>query len=738
MLLAAREGSVLRGVRVASDCVKRGDPLRGDGTAIGLPQLSNSDGSGILTAQHTVFPGRDLIQAAPWRTSIMADVRKISAIVAAGFVGYRRLSGGADDRALARLRALRRDLIGPTIAQHRGRVVRRTEDGIILQFRSVVDAVRCAIDVQRGMIERNAGLRPEGCIELCVGIHLGDAVADANGVMGEGANIAAGLQSVASPGAICLSEDAYRRVKARLDPSVSVRGLIAPGNTTGRIRVFSLEITGSGQRRSRMNAKPLLRIPRVRLMPIALWLVLVSSAAWYFIGPRLGASVESILRQAPAHLSIVVLPFRNLSYDPSQDYFADGVTENLTADLSRIRNSFVIARNTASSFKGATGDASAISKQLGVRYVLEGSVLRDGSRVSVDAQLVDGDTGAGVWDEHFDDDLVDVFKLQERVVARLANALGHELVKAEAQSSLRATNPDVIDLDMRGWSLASMQTTRDSNQAARGWFERALKLDPNDADALAGMARTYLDDYSFGWTDPGIDYDAAILAAADRSIALSPGNARAYHVKSAYLFLSRRAVEALGAADAGLLANPNFAALYGSRSGAEISLGRFERAISDAQQAMQLSPRDPIIGIWHVLWGDAELGLGNFDNAVEQYRKAIAAGLHTYVPYANMAAGFALAGKIGDARTAMAEARRLNPGLTVKALMAHAPDLPRLSDGAGRAGLQDEGSGAVARSPATVVGATAVGRAETTGQARASSGGNLSISDRLAGRLGKN
>ena len=669
---------------------------------------------------------------------MMADVRKIAAIVAADLVVRSRLTGADESRTLARLQALRRDLIGPIIALYNGRVVKRSGDRTILEFRSVADAVRCAIKAHEGMIERNAGRPPQRCIELRIGIHFGDVVEDDNGdLMGEGVAIAARLQGMAVPGAICLSEDAYRRVKPRFDRPVKVCGVIVPKGTARRVRVYSLQVAGSGQRKSRMNATLAERSPRGRLILIAALVGLIFSGAWYFTGARSGANVEA--RQASAHLSIVVLPFRSLSYDPSQDYFADGVTENLTADLSRIRNSFVIARDTAFSFRGARHDAGEISKELGVRYVLEGSVLRDGSRVSVDAQLVDGDTGAAVWNEHFDDDLVDLFKLQDKVVARLATTLGHELVDAEAEGSLRATNPDVVDLDMRGWSLVSMQTTREGNLAARGWFEQALKLDPNDADALAGMARTHLDDYSLGWTDPGIDYDAAILGAADRSITLSPGNARAYHVKSTYLFLSHRTVEALGAAEAGLLANRNHAALYASRSGAEISLGRFERAISDARQATELSPRDPTIGLWHVLWADAALGLGNFDDAVEQYRKAIAAGLHTYVPYASMAAAFALAGKMDNAKLAMAEARRLNPALTVKGLMAQAPDLPRLSDGARKAGLQaEDGPEAARSSPATVKRPIAFAPTETTGRARGSDAGNLSMSDRLARRAGKN
>jgi adenylate cyclase len=429
----------------------------------------------------------------------------------------------------------------------------------------------------------------------------------------------------------------------------------------------------------------------------------------------------------------VVLPFTSISKDPSQDYFADGITDNLTTDLSRIRSSFVIARNTAFSFKGKDIDAREISKELGVRYVLEGSVQRNQNHVSVNAQLIDGNSGAGIWAERFEDAMADVFRLQNQVVARLANTLGHELVKAEAQYSLRHVNPDAIDLDMRGWAMVSQRVTKDGNLAARGWFEQALKIDPDDADALAGMAVTYLGEYSFGWAGPAIDYEQAILGAVDRSIALAPDNMHAHQVKASYLFQARRPNEALNAAEAGLAVNPNYAALYGSRSGAEMSLGRFEQAITDAQQAMRLSPRDPIIGVWHVLWADAELGRGNYNVAIEHYRSAIVAGFHTYIPYTDLAAAYALAGRMDEAKSALAEARRLREGLTVEWLMAHAPNVPRLFDGVRKAGLPEGGSAAEG-SPTTVAASSTIAPAATTGQTRGSGGSDAPITLKPANR----
>jgi len=653
----------------------------------------------------------------------MADARKLAAIVAADVVGYSRLVGADEDRTLARLRALRSDLIDPTIALHNGRVVKRTGDGFLVEFRSVVDAVRCAVEVQNGMLERNAGLPPERRIEFRIGIHLGDVVEESDGdLMGDGVNIAARLEGIAAPGAICLSEDAYRQVRTRIDVAVSDLGETELKNIAIRVRVFSLQVgrsapTKPGAKPSEPSAR---RVPLPTAAGIAALLVLASAGAWYYVGANHGVSIGSSMKRAAAHLSIVVLPFTNLSNDASQDYFADGITENLTTDLSRIRSSFVIAHNTASTFKGKSINAREISNELGVRYVLEGSVQRDQSRVRINAQLIDGNSGAQIWAERFEDDMADVFRLQDHVVDRLANTLGHELVKAEAQNSIGHVNPDAIDLDMRGWALASQHVTKDSNLVARGWFEQALKIDPDDADALAGVAQTYLEDYTLGWTGPDIDYDKAILGAADGSIAIAPDNAAAYHVKAYYLFLSRRANEALSAAEAGLAVNPNYAGLYGARSGAEISLGRFEQAISDAQRAMRLSPRDPYIGIWHVLWADAELERGNFDVAIEHYRDAIDTGLHTYFPYANMAAAYALAGRIDEAKSALAEARRLKADLTVEWQMKHAPNSPRLFDGLRKAGLPEGGSAEGLQAAVTV--STIIVPAATTGQTRSRDG----------------
>ena len=624
----------------------------------------------------------------------MGETRKLAAILVSDVVGYSRLTGADEDRILARLRALRGDLIDPTIAVHHGRIVKRTGDGSIVEFRSVVDAVNCAIEVQRAMVERNAGVAPDKRIEFRIGIHLGDVVEESDGdLMGDGVNIAARLQGVAKPGGICLSEQAYWQVKGRLDLKVTDLGPTPLKNIADPVRVYSLNIEKRGEAQSARPAAPALAKKNFLLAPLAVGVaslcVIAAVSVWLF---------QNLHRSAPAdpgHLSMVVLPFANLSGDPNQEYFADGITENLTTDLSRIRKSFVIAPRTALTYRGKSVDAKEVGKELGVRYVVEGSVQRDQNRVRVNAQLIDAASGAHLWAERFEEDVADLFKLQDQVVARLGNTLGFELVKAEANKSARSTNPDAIDQTMRGWATIwegiqqqVMTEKQDLYYAARTLFERALAIDPNYADALAGDAMTYQVDYLYGWSPAGTDYEGKIIGQADRAIALAPDDARAYYPKSTYLRMTHRANESIQVANDGLATNPNSSQLYSARSQAEAELGRFDQAISDAEQAIRLSPRDPQVGLRYVIIGDAEVGLGRLDAAIEEYRKAIDTGYRNRV--VNMAGAYALQGKMDEAKSVLAEALRANPKLTVKMLTERFAVPPALAEGLRKAGLREE------------------------------------------------
>src|ERR1700678_1767370 len=609
----------------------------------------------------------------------MSETRKIAAILVSVVVGYSRLAGADEDRTLARLRALRSDLIDPTISVHHGRIVKRTGDGSVIEFRSVVDAVRCATEVQHAMGERNAGVAPENRIEFRIGIHLGDVVEESDGgLMGDGVNIAARLEGVCEPGAICLSEDAYRQVKGRLDVAVSDLGHTQLKNIAEPIRVYSLRVGFPAQTKPAMGVKSTAAKNRWALtllaIGIAALLVLIGGGAWWFLAG--GRSTPA----SAARLSIVVLPFTNLSNDPAQDYFADGVTENLTTDISRLRNSFVIARNTAFTFKGKNLDAKAISKELGVRYVLEGSVQRDANRVRVNAQLIDAESGAHVWADRFEDDVVDLFKLQDDVVARLAGTLQVELLNAEAQRSLndRPRNPDAIDLTMRGMALLNQPFTKASRFQAREFFEQALTLDPTNADALAGTAFVDMSDYNQDWSGQQ-DLYARAIQRAEQALLLNPDQPYAHYAKARLIMMKAKPNDAVSAnrviaeAEATLRAAPSFARAYWPMAAGEQLLGNYGQSISRLEQAVRISPRDSNIGTWHMEMGRNLLGLGRTDAAVQEGLKAIDSGYRTAQSYMALAAFLAAADNVPEAKAALAEAMNLNPKLSVAWLHAHTP-----------------------------------------------------------------
>ena len=346
------------------------------------------------------------------------------------------------------------------------------------------------------LIERNAGVPPEKRIEFRVGIHLGDVVEESDGdLMGDGVNIAARLEGIAKPGAICLSEDAYRQVKGRLDLTVSdlgptqLKNIAEPiGSTRWSRRAGPSEgrdaSGGEPRRRARREGA---RCWRCRLSQSPS-LLAAGAAAWHFAVANRPPAIASAPPAEAAHLSIVVLPFTNLSGDPTQDYFADGITENLTTDLSRLSGSFVIARNTAFTFKGKNADAREIGKELGVRYVLEGSVQRDQNQVRVNAQLIDAESGGHLWAERFDKPLSNLFSMQDEIVASLASQLGAELITNEARRAERTPNPDSMDLYFQGMAWFNKGRNPADIARARGFFERALALDPDNLDAAVGMA----------------------------------------------------------------------------------------------------------------------------------------------------------------------------------------------------------------------------------------------------------
>ena len=627
--------------------------------------------------------------------------RRLAAILAADVAGYSRLMG-EDEAGTARIVRERREASAPIVRGFGGRLVKTTGDGLLLEFPSVVAAVECAILIQKTMADENAALPDHRRLLYRIGVNLGDVLVEGDDILGDGVNVAARLEGVCEPGRVCVSGSAHEHVRGRIAAQFADLGELDLKNIARPVRAFALSpaaVAAASVAAPEAPAAPSPSAPgspdhagppapkkRPRFAPLAagiatLFLV-AAGGAWYFGANRPAAfSPNAATSSTPAHFSIVVLPFANLSGDSSQDYFADGITENLTTELSRTHGSFVIARNTAFTFKGKSVDAKAIGKELGVRYVLEGSVQREGGRVRVNAQFVDAETGAHLWADRFEDDVADLFKLQDEIVARLANTVGLEIVKAEAAKGKRSKNPDAIDLTMRGLALLGQgQSWKDKarNDTARDLFEQALALDPNDPDALAGAAEVYASEF-FWWKRPGVDYEAKIFDLVERAIAVAPGSVAPYQAKTDYLLAVRRYEDGLSAADAGLAVNPNAAGLYFSRGWLEINLGRFERAKSDVQQAIRLSPRDPTIDDWQLALGSAELGLGQYDVAIEAFQKADAGGCCQTAPELSLAAAYALTGQMEKAQSALAKARRTEPNVSIKWMVdRHAPDLPPL------------------------------------------------------------
>ena len=558
----------------------------------------------------------------------MSETRKIAAILVADIVGYTRLAGADEDRTLARLRALRSDLIDPTIAVHHGRVVKRTGDGSLIEFRSVVDAVRCAIEVQNGLLERNAGVPPKRRIEFRVGIHLGDVVEEADGdLMGDGVNIAARLAGICKPGAICLSEDAYRQVKGRLDLAVTDLGPTQLKNIAEPIRVYSLEVGKPAQ------AKP--------------------------------APAPASEKFAPPRLSIVVFPFANIGGDPEQEHFVDGVTESLTTDLSRIRRAVVIARNTAFTYKAKPLDVKTIGRELNVRYVLEGSVQRGGNRMRVNVQLIDAETGDHLWAERFDKSVADLFDMQDEIVARLAGALNAQLVAAEARRAEQAPNPNSMDFYFQGQAWFNKTLIRDNVAQARSFFDRALSADPDNVEALIGSATADVAGGANSFvTDPAAAFTAA-EAKLTRALSSIPDHARGHMLLGLVDIFTKRAAQGIAECEHALALDRNLANAHSIIGHGKIYIGRAEETEPHIAEALRLSPRDTWAYIWMSTAGRAKNHLGSYEEAVAWCRRSIEANRNYPRPHFWLGAALAQLGRLDEARLAVKAGLALDPAFSI-------------------------------------------------------------------------
>jgi TolB-like protein len=552
--------------------------------------------------------------------------RRLAAILVADVAGYGRLTQSDEEGTLARLRTLQRELFLPKIAEHRGRVVKTTGDGMLVEFASVVDAVRCAFETQRALGAQNAPIPADRRIELRIGINLGDVMVEDDGdLMGDSVNVAARLEALAEPGGICVSEDAYRYLRGKVDA------------------VF----TDLGAQRLKNVAEP------VRVYAVAPWGAAPSTRA---------AATTS--NRAP-RLSIVVLPFANLSGDPEQDYFVDGVTESLTTDLSRIFSAFVIACSTAFAYKGKVADLRKIARELNVRYVLEGSVQRSRGRMRVNVQLIDGETGRHLWAERFDKPIADLFDMQDEIVARIANQLQAELVTAEARRAQQAPNPDAIDLVFQGRAALYRGFSPDMLAQARRCFERALELDPGNVDALVGAA-TVNDVVGSGhMTDDPRPFMAAAETALSKALAAAPHHARAHCLMGMVLCSTNRASRGIDELERALAIDPNLAIARGFMGLAHVFIGRADETEAHVLEALRLSPRDAFVYLWFLNVGYAKMCLGQYEEALLWLRKSIDANRNNPWAFLDLAACLAHLGHLDEARAEVRALLEVEPRFTI-------------------------------------------------------------------------
>ncbi|MGF6174245.1 adenylate/guanylate cyclase domain-containing protein [Ensifer sp. 4252] len=596
----------------------------------------------------------------------MSDTRKIAAILVADVVGYSRLAGLDEERILARLRTLRSDLIDPTIAVYNGRIVKRTGDGSIIEFRSVVDAVRCAIEVQSAMQERNAGVPEDRRIEFSIGIHLGDVVEESDGdLMGDGVNIASRLEGIARPGAICLSEDAYRQVKARLDLAVTDLGATQLKNIVEPIRVYALEIglarKADGPAPAPSSAKPHPPPPAAYGLP-----------------------------EKP---SIAVLAFDNMSGDTEQAYFSDGISEDIITDLSRLSELHVIARNSSFVYKNAAVSVPDVAKALGVRYVLEGSVRKAGNRVRVTAQLIDANDGGHVWANRFDRDLTDIFAVQDELTREIVAALKIQLTGSD-QSPLAGRRPvDVkaYELLLRGREQASVHT-RLANAAGRSLAEAAIAIDPDYAAAHALIAFTHVLDYINDWSaDPEQSLRTG-RTLAEQAVVMADDQPDCRCALSVACMWMRELDRARDEAHLGLALAPNSVQLHMALAHALIFSGEPKAALGELDISMRLDPLYPEVLLQFL--ADAHFSLGNYETAILAIEARLMRNPHSETAFALLASCHGHLGRPDQSRQAWNRALELNPNFSIDRRRRVLPfrnpdDFERRVEGLRKAGLVD-------------------------------------------------
>jgi TolB-like protein len=519
----------------------------------------------------------------------MAATRRLAAILAADVAGYSRLMGADEEGTLERLKALRRELLDPKIAEHHGRIVKTTGDGLLVEFHSVVDAVRCAVEVQRAMAERNAGAPAEKRIEFRFGIHQGDIIVEDGDIFGDGVNLAARLEGLAEPGGICVSG----RVRA---------------DAAGKVDVAFDDL---GEQSLKNIARPL-RVYRVRL------------------GEAPETNTPTAALALPDKPSIAVLPFANMSGDPEQEYFADGMAEEIITALSRIRWLFVIARNSTFTYKGQAVDVKRVGRELGVRYVLEGSVRKGGNRVRITAQLIDAHGGAHLWADRFDGSLDDVFDLQDKIAVSVAGVIEPALRAAEIRRSTERPTRDLTAYDLYLRAIAHSSVSKAALSSRLDLLEQAIDRDPHYGPALTAAAycRVFID--INGWTEDRGQNRSAAIDRAERALeSVGDDPETLVYAAGALAYFGENIDAMLALVDRALTLNPSFARGWVMSAQARIWAGQPDLAIEHVERAMRLSPRD-LPGVHSFLVGLAHFLSQRFEDAVP--RLIVAAQHHANNP----------------------------------------------------------------------------------------------------------
>jgi TolB-like protein/class 3 adenylate cyclase len=552
--------------------------------------------------------------------------RRLAAVLAADVAGYSRLMGRDEEGTLGRLKNFRKVLVDPAVAAHRGRIVKTTGDGMLVEFASAVDAARCAVEVQRGMAEQNAEIPRDVRIELRIGIHVGDIIIDDNDIFGDGVNIAARLEGIAEPGGVCISDDAQRQIRGKVDIGFDDMGPQLLKNIAEPMRAWRMQI----------------------------------DKASAFVAPAVVAAASSEPLALPDKPSIAVLPFQNMSGDPEQEYFADGMVEDIITALSRFKSLFVIARNSSFTYKGKAVDIKQVGRELGVRYVLEGSVRKAGNRVRITGQLIEATTGRHLWADKFDGALEDVFGLQDQITTSVVGLLAPTLEQAEIERAKQKPTDRLgsYDFYLRGMALTNRMA---SLAEARAFFTKAFEQDPGYGAAYAMAAWTLLMQQSIGGVPLTAEkrVDAIRLAnlgskaASDDAFTL----ARSGHVLT---YLGHEYDRGASMVDQAVALNPNLASAWNSRGWVLLMCGEAERAIESFERMIRLSPLDPSrIGAWNGS-SFASFQLGRYEEGRASAMKSIqfAANAHTLGALIANSVG---AGRMADARAAVAQLLKLQP-----------------------------------------------------------------------------